>query len=166
MNLIVAADECWGIGKNGGLLAHLPGDMKYFRTTTKGKTVVMGRRTLESFPEGKPLKNRTNIVLTKNREYRPEGVIICHNREEALGLLSRYEPEDIFIIGGGMIYREFLPYCKKAYVTHIYGDFRADTDFPNLDASEEWKLASAGERQEDGGISYEFRIYERIKEAE
>ena len=84
MNLIAAADEAWGIGKDGGLLAHLPGDMKYFRETTQGKVVVMGRKTLESFPGGRPLKNRTNIVLTRNGAYQPEGVRVCRSREEAL----------------------------------------------------------------------------------
>ena len=79
MNLIAAADENWGIGKNGGLLAHISGDMKYFRETTKGKVVVMGRKTLESFPGGKPLKNRVNIVLTQNQDFAPEGVTVCHS---------------------------------------------------------------------------------------
>ena len=161
MNLIVAADERWGIGKDGGLLAHLPGDMKYFRETTRGKVVVMGRKTLESFPGGRPLKNRINIVLTRNEAYHPEGVTVCRSREETLKLLNAYAPEDVFIIGGGMIYREFLADCEKAYVTHIFADFEADTDFPNLHADPAWHLAETGERREDNGIFYEFRVYER-----
>lgn len=108
MNLIAAADENWGIGKNGGLLAHISGDMKYFRETTKGKIVVMGRKTLESFPGGKPLKNRVNIVLTGNKDFVPEGVVICHSVEETLEKLKEYPKEDVFIIGGGMIYKAFL----------------------------------------------------------
>ena len=104
MNLIAAADENWGIGKNGGLLAHISGDMKYFRETTKGKVVVMGRKTLESFPGGKPLKNRVNIVLTQNQDFAPEGVTVCHSIEETLETLKQYPKEDVFIIGGGMIY--------------------------------------------------------------
>ena len=103
MNLIAAADENWGIGKNGGLLAHISGDMKYFRETTKGKVVVMGRKTLESFPGGKPLKNRVNIVLTQNQDFAPEGVTVCHSIEETLKTLKQYPKEDVFIIGGGMI---------------------------------------------------------------
>ena len=97
MNLIAAADENWGIGKNGGLLAHISGDMKYFRETTKGKIVVMGRKTLESFPGGKPLKNRVNIVLTGNKDFVPEGVVICHSVEETLEKLKEYPKEDVFI---------------------------------------------------------------------
>lgn len=161
MNLIAAADETWGIGRDGGLLTHLPGDMKYFRETTRGKVVVMGRKTLESFPDAKPLKNRVNIVLTRNPDYRPEGVIVCHGVEEALELLKQYPREDIFIIGGGMIYREFLPYCKKAYITHIFSSFDADTDFVNLDKAPDWEVESVGEMQEHDGIRYEFRIYAR-----
>lgn len=165
MNLIAAADEKWGIGRDGGLLTHLPGDMKYFRETTMGKVVVMGRKTLESFPGAKPLKDRVNIVLTRNREYCPEGVVICHSVEEALEILKQYREEDIFIIGGGMIYREFLPYCDKAYITHIYRVFDADTDFVNLDGNPDWELESAGEISEHDGIKYEFRIYARRNRA-
>lgn len=161
MNLIVAVDEAWGIGKDGSLLTHLPGDMKYFRETTKGKVVVMGRKTLESFPDGKPLKNRVNIVLTQNREYRPEGVTICHGRDEVLEVLKQYPEEEIFIIGGGMIYREFLPYCNKAYITCIHNTFQADTDFENLDQDRDWELESTSEMQEYNGLTYEFRIYVR-----
>ena len=127
MNLIAAADENWGIGKNGGLLAHISGDMKYFRETTKGKVVVMGRKTLESFPGGKPLKNRVNIVLTQNQDFAPEGVTVCHSIEETLETLKQYPKEDVFIIGGGMIYKAFLPWCEKAYITHVYHTFEADT---------------------------------------
>ena len=123
MNLIAAADENWAIGKDGGLLAHLPGDMKFFRETTKEKVVVMGRKTLESFPGKKPLKNRVNIVLTRNTDYAPEGVTLCGSVEEALELLKQYDSEDVFIIGGGTVYRAFLPYCKKAYITHIFHTF-------------------------------------------
>ncbi len=113
MNLIVAVDEKWGIGKDGGLLAHLPEDMKYFRETTSGRTVVMGRRTLESFPGGKPLKNRVNMVLSRNESYSPEGVQVYHRAEDVLEALKDCNEDDVFIIGGGMIYREFLPYCNK-----------------------------------------------------
>lgn len=164
MNLIVAADENWGIGKDGGLLTHLPGDMKYFRETTMGHVVVMGRKTLESFPGGKPLKNRTNIVLTRNTDYAPQDVILCHSMEETLKQLEQYDSEDVFIIGGGTIYRQFLPYCERAYVTRILKTFQADTDFENLDADPQWTLASVSDRQEHNGIFYEFRIYRRTSQ--
>lgn len=163
MNLIVAADETWGIGKEGGLLAHLPGDMKYFRETTMGKTVVMGRKTLESFPGGRPLKNRVNIVLSKDMDYGPEGVTVFHSVEETLEALKGEKEEDVFIIGGGAVYREFLPYCTRAYVTHIYHTFEADTDFPDLDRMREWELESVTPRMEQpDGLAYEFRIYRRV----
>ena len=161
MNLIAAADENWAIGKDGGLLAHLPGDMKFFRETTKEKVVVMGRKTLESFPGKKPLKNRVNIVLTRNTDYAPEGVTLCGSVEEALELLKQYDSEDVFIIGGGTVYRAFLPYCKKAYITHIFHTFPADTVFPDLDrepGSKQTKVLGTGE---DNGIRYEFRLYEQ-----
>ena len=161
MNLIAAADENWSIGRDGGLLAHLPGDMKFFRETTRDKVVVMGRKTLESFPGKKPLKNRINIVLTRNADYAPEGVTVCKSVEEALEFLKQYDSEDIFIIGGGTIYRAFLPYCKKAYITHIFHSFPADTVFPDLDREPGWKQAEVLGSGEDNGIRYEFCLYEQ-----
>ena len=122
MNLIAAADENWAIGRMGAF-GSSSGDMKFFRETTKEKVVVMGRKTLESFPGKKPLKNRVNIVLTRNTDYAPEGVTLCGSVEEALELLKQYDSEDVFIIGGGTVYRAFLPYCKKAYITHIFHTF-------------------------------------------
>ena len=166
MNLIAAADENWSIGKDGGLLAHLPGDMKFFRETTKGKVVVMGRKTLESFPDKKPLKNRINIVLTRNTDYAPEGVTICGGVEETLELLKQYNSEDIFIIGGGTVYRAFLPYCKKAYITHIFHTFPADTVFPDLDQEPGWEQKEVLGSGEDNGIRYEFRLYEQLNVCE
>lgn len=165
MNLIAAADQAWGIGRDGGLLTHLPGDMKYFGETTRGHVVVMGRKTLESFPGGKPLKNRVNVVLTTDKQYLPEGVTVCHSLEETLEYLKQYKEEDIFIIGGGTIYSQFLPYCKKAYVTRIHETFQADTKLENLDKNPCWTLSKQGELQEENGISYEFCIYERTEEA-
>lgn len=163
MNLIAAADENWGIGKEGGLLAHLPGDMKFFRETTNGKVVVMGRKTLESFPGKRPLKNRVNIALTKNPKYQPEGVIICHSVEEILEEIKKYSRDEVFLIGGGEIYKTFLPYCDRAYITHIYAEFPADTFLPNLDENLRWSLLKSGEKQEENGICYEFRTYERME---
>ena len=163
MNLIVAVDEKWGIGRDGGLLAHLPEDMKYFRETTRGKTVVMGRKTLESFPGGKPLKNRVNIVLSRNEQYAPEGVRVYQRVEDVLEALKGCGEDDVFVIGGGMIYREFLPYCTKAYVTYIRRTFDVDTDFENLDRNGDWELESVSDAKEHEGISFEFRIYGRVR---
>lgn len=161
MNLIVAVDRNWGIGKDGQLLVHNPGDMKFFRTTTKEKIVVMGRKTLESFPGKKPLKNRVNVVLTKSPEYEAEGVVVCRSVEETLAYVRQYPEEQIFIIGGEMIYRAFLPYCNTAYITWNDGEYPADTWFPNLDEDAQWELAERGAEQIDGDLRYEFRIYRR-----
>ena len=139
MNLIAAADENWGIGKNGGLLAHISGDMKYFRETTKGKIVVMGRKTLEGLPGGQPLGNRINVVLSENPAYKIKGAVVCHNIDEALEYLKQFSSEDIYVIGGESIFRQFLPYCNTVYLTHIDYEYDADVKFPvNLWKSQEW----------------------------
>ncbi|MEI3283500.1 MAG: dihydrofolate reductase [Enterocloster sp.] len=112
MNLIAAADENWGIGKNGGLLAHISGDMKYFGDYER-KSSSYGAKNTGKLSRGKPLKNRVNIVLTQNQDFAPEGVTVCHSIEETLETLKQYPKEDVFIIGGGMIYKAFLPWCEK-----------------------------------------------------
>ncbi|MCI5624193.1 dihydrofolate reductase, partial [Anaerostipes sp.] len=127
MNLIVNADKNWGIGKNNELLVHIPNDMKMFRQTTIDKVVVMGRKTLESFPNGMPLPRRTNIVLTRDEDYKVKGAVIVHSKEELLEELKNYADEDIFIIGGESIYRMMLPYCNVAYVTRTDYAYDADT---------------------------------------
>ena len=117
MNLIVAVDENWGIGKDNELLCRISADMKNFRAVTMGHVLVLGRKTLESFPGKKPLPKRTHIVLTANKAYEAEGVILCHSLEELPAVLADYEDDDIFVIGGGSIYEQLLPQCKKAYIT-------------------------------------------------
>ena len=114
MNLIVAVDSNWAIGKENKLLVSIPQDMKFFRETTKGKVVAMGRKTLESFPGGQPLKNRVNVVLTTDKNYKVKDTVIVHTIEEMLDELKKYDSEDIFVIGGESIYRQLLPYCTKA----------------------------------------------------
>ena len=114
--------------------------MKFFRSTTTGKVVVMGRKTLESFPNGLPLKNRTNIVLTKDKNYKVKDAIIVHSIEEALEELKKYASEDVYVIGGDSIYAQMLPYCDTAHVTKIDFGYEADAWFPNLDENEEWKI--------------------------
>lgn len=117
MNVIVAADKNWGIGKNNQLLVSIPADMKMFREETTGKVVVMGRKTLESFPNGLPLKNRTNIVISGNRDYQVKGAVVVHSIEEALREVEKYPAEDVYCIGGDSIYKQMLPYCDVAHVT-------------------------------------------------
>ena len=163
MNLIAAADENWGIGKNGGLLAHISGDMKYFRETTKGKIVVMGRKTLESFPNGLPLKNRTNIVLTGNKDYNVKDAIIVHTVEELLEEIKKYPSEEVYCIGGDSVYKQLLPYCDTAHVTKIDFAYEADSYFPNLDEMPEWKVTAESDEQTYFDLEYSFMKYERIK---
>ncbi|MCM1467507.1 MAG: dihydrofolate reductase [Alistipes sp.] len=160
MNLIAAVDKNWAIGKNGDLLVSIPEDMKLFRTETTGKVIVMGRKTLESFPGGNPLKNRTNIVITQNPDYAKEGVIVCHSVEETLGVLKDYEDEDIYIVGGESVYRQFLPYCATAHITKIDFAYEADTYFPNLDEDKNWKVTQSSEEKTYFDLEYYFLKYE------
>lgn len=157
MNLIVAVDENWGIGKNNDLLISIPEDMKFFRTTTNGKTIIMGRKTLESFPNGNPLKNRENIVLSKNNINKD--VLVFHTIEDILSYVKN--KEDVFVIGGGSIYKQFLPYCNKAYITKISKNFGADIFFPNLDILSDWNITYESEEKIWENISYKFMIYEK-----
>ena len=161
MNLIVAVDKNWAIGYQNKLLTSIPEDMKFFRQTTTGKVVVMGRKTLESFPGKKPLKNRTNIVLTKNPSYQAEGAIVVHNEDELREELKKYDSEDIFVIGGESIYRQFLDECDKAYITKIEYAYTADAYFPNLDEKEEWKITAESEEHTCFDLEYFFLTYEK-----
>lgn len=163
MNLIVAVDENWAIGNGNQLLVSIPQDMKFFRETTLGKVVVCGRKTLESFPGGQPLKKRTNIVLTRDKDYEVKDAIVLHTVEEVLEELKKYDEEDIYIIGGESIYRQFLPYCKLAHVTKIHHAYEADTYFPNLDEMEEWEVTGVSDEQTYFNLEYEFVRYEKVK---
>ena len=163
MNLIVAVDKNWAIGNGNKLLVSIPQDMKFFRETTTGKVVVMGRKTLESFPGGQPLKKRTNIVITRDKNYKVKDAIVVHSVEEALEELKKYNEEDIYVIGGESIYRQMLPYCKVAHVTRINHAYEADTYFPNLDEKDEWLVTGVSDEQTYFDLEYEFMRYERVK---
>ena len=161
MNLIAAVDKNWAIGYQNKLLTSIPEVMKFFRQTSTGKVVVMGRKTLESFPGKKPLKNRTNIVLTKNPSYQAEGAIVVHNEDELREELKKYDSEDIFVIGGESIYRQLLDECDKAYITKIEYAYTADAYFPNLDEKEEWKITAESEEHTCFDLEYFFLTYEK-----
>ena len=163
MNLIAAVDKNWAIGLHNKLLVSIPMDMKFFRETTTGKVVVMGRKTLESFPNGLPLKNRTNIVLTANPDYKVKDAIICHTIEELLETLKAYDSEDIYVIGGDSIYHQMLPYCDVAHVTKIDHAFEADAWFPNLDDMPEWEVTADSDEQTYFDLEFRFLKYERKK---
>lgn len=161
MKAILAVDKNWGIGYNNRLLVSIPSDMKFFRQTTTGKVVVMGRKTLESFPNGLPLKNRTNIVLTANQDYDVKDAVIVHSKDELLEELKKYNEDDIYVIGGESVYRMMLPYCDTVLVTKIDRAFQADTHFPNLDEMEEWTLTEESEEQTCFDLEFRFTKYER-----
>ena len=163
MNLIVAVDKNWGIGKNNKLLTSIPADMKFFVSKTTGNVVVMGRKTLESFPNKKPLKNRVNIVLTRNPDYQVEGAIVVRSDEELQVELAKYDSEKIFVIGGESIYKKMLNMCDVAYVTKMDYAYDADAHFPNLDEMDNWELAEVGEEETYFDLEYAFCTYRRVK---
>ncbi len=166
MNLIVAVDKNWAIGRENGLLVHLPGDLKYFKEKTRGKTVIMGRSTLESLPGGKPLPNRTNIVITRNQTYKKEGCIVVSSVEEAMEAAKTVaeSADDIMVIGGASIYKQMLSMCSSCYITKIDAAFDADKYFPNLDENPGFALSWAGEIQRENDICYKFTEYRRVEE--
>jgi dihydrofolate reductase len=155
INIIVAVASNGAIGKDGDLLWHISEDLKYFKKTTLNSTVVMGRKTWEALPF-KPLKNRRNIILTKNEDFTEKNAEIFHEIKEIIFLNK--ENENLFIIGGGAIYKEFLPYADKIYLTKVYKDFDADTFFPTLNA-DDWKEVFRSERQKDEETQLEFQFF-------
>ncbi len=161
MQMIAAADRNWGIGLKNRLLVRIPSDMKFFRNETTGKTVIMGRKTLETFPGGKPLPDRRNIVLTRDVDYRADGAEIVHSVEEALELVKDVPSDEVYVIGGGEIYKLFLPYCDTAHITKIDEEYEADAHFPNLDENPEWEITADSEEQTYFDIIFYFLKYTR-----
>lgn len=157
MQAILCADEKWGIGKSGNLLFSLPKDMKFFRETTKNAVVVMGRRTLESFPGSMPLKNRVNVVLS--RSLVREDCVVVRTVEELKKKLQELAPMPVFVIGGGEVYRLLLPYCERVLVTRVAADGGADVFFPDLDRTEFFRRNKRGEETEDNGYRIRFDEY-------
>lgn len=157
---ILNCDKKWGIGKKNGLLFSLPLDMKYFRETTKGHVVCMGENTLLSFPGSKPLKNRTNIVLSKDETHNYEGVINVHDYNEFLRIIDDYsKKEDVFIIGGASIYNQTLPYADMVLLTKVNADGGAEVFFTNLDEHPDFKCVEESEPIIDSGIEIKFTKY-------
>jgi len=162
MNIIVAVDKNYGIGRDGGLLFSIPEDMAYFRSMTRGNTVIMGRKTLESLPGGRPLKDRRNIVFSRNPDFEREGVERVSSVEELLDIVKG--DENAFVIGGEAIYRTMLPYCERAYVTMVDAEADADRFFPRIEEMDDWTLVQASEWKEHEGIRFQFREYHRTAE--
>jgi dihydrofolate reductase len=157
---ILHADKNWGIGKNNSLMFSIPVDMKFFRQTTSGKTVVMGGNTLRSFPNGKPLKNRTNIVLSRGQG--SDECIFVHDLDALKAEMKKRENEDIYVIGGAQIYRALLPYCEEVLVTKVDAFGGADAFFPNLDEDKNFTLSSESEPLEDNGYTLRFVVYKNL----
>ena len=158
MELIVAVYDDWGIGKDGTQPIALSADRKFFRETTKGAMVIVGRKTLADFPGGRPLPNRVNVVMTRQDVKIPD-VVICHSPEEATELAKT--AERAMVIGGGSIYKQMLPYCNTAYITKVHTTPESDTFFPNLDADPQWKMVEVLQSGEENGISYEMCLYKK-----
>ena len=157
MKAIVAVDEKWGIGKNNDLLFSIPEDMKFFRQTTLNKVVVMGSNTLKSFPNGAPLKNRVNIVLstTVNRD----DCIVVRSLEELKNKIKEYEPSEVFLIGGAKLYGTMIDYCDEAYITKGKADGNAQVFFPNLDEKNGWKMVNESEEKTSEDLKFTFTTY-------
>ena len=158
---IVAVDEKWGIGKKNGLLFDLPLDMKFFRETTSGKTVCMGYNTLLSFPNGKPLKNRKNIVICPDG-ITGDGFIAVHDMPEMLETIGK-EDGDVYVIGGAYFYKSMLPYCDEVLVTKVKADGNAEVFFENLDEREDFELKEEGEELQTNGYTIKFTKYKNLR---
>ncbi len=162
MNLIVNVSENWAIGKGNSLLFHLSQDMKFFKTHTTEKTIVMGRKTLESLPGGNPLPNRKNIVLTQNSNFTKDNVLVMHSIDELLCNIDTENSDDIYVIGGETIYRALLPYCKKAFVTKVMTNADdADAFMVNLDTHPDWEITDESSTMTEKDYSFKFITYTR-----
>jgi len=163
MKAIAAVDLNWGIGYKGNLLEHIPEDLKFFKGMTIGKVVIMGRETFESLPGKKPLKDRLNIVLSKNENFTNENVKICRSLEELFNVLANYSEDDVFVIGGESIYCQLLPFCSEVYITKIKNSYKADKYFINIEQIEAWEMVSESEARNYGDIEYRFIRYANNK---
>lgn len=159
MNAIVAVDQNWAIGKDGDQLCYLSQDLKRFKELTTGHAVILGRKTLATFPGGRPLKGRRNLILSRDPALQVEGAEVYHDVE---GLLAQ-APEDSFVIGGESVYRALLEHCDRVYVTKIMSTYSADTWFPNLDDDPAWRVSYEEPSLEENGLSFQYVTYERVK---
>ena len=159
MNAIVCADREFAIGKDGGMLFHLPEDLKYFSRMTRGKTLVMGRATLASFPGGRPLKDRRNIVFSRNPDYVLEGAAVVHSYRELDHAIAGLPQDEVMLLGGESLYRSLIDCCEKAYVTRVQAAAPADRWFPNLDQKSNWRLDRCSEELEQNGLRFQYCEY-------
>lgn len=161
MDLIVAVDEKWGIGRDGGLLANVPGDMKFFKEKTTGNVVVMGRKTLESFPGKRGLPNRVNYVLTRNPEFEAERCTIVNSEEALWKALESHRSEEVFLVGGASMYNKYYDRCDTLYITKFQADLNADAHIVNIDKDDRFELVNESDVQESNGIKFTFCTYKK-----
>ena len=159
MRFIVAVDSRWGIGKDNDLLKSIPDDMMYYRKTTRDKVVLMGYRTLLSLPQSKPQPARLNIVLADIEGLSVSGAVVCKSMDQLLRLAGCFKSEDVFVIGGGSIYRQLMPYCEGAHITKMRFDGGADTFIPDLDEKPEWSVINESDISDYEGVRYSFAEY-------
>ncbi len=163
MNIVAAVDKNWAIGYKGDLLVRIPNDQKMFRELTIGKVVVLGRKTLSTFPQGMPLPNRVNIVLTKDSGFKAPGALVANSVEELMDMLGKYKSEDVYVIGGDSVYKQLLPYCDTAHITIIDHEYEADAYLENLEEDPEWVKTADSDEITYFDLSYSFVKYERRK---
>lgn len=161
MKLIAAVDNNWAIGNKGALLVRIRTDQMNFRALTTGKVVILGRKTLETFPQKQPLANRTNIILSKNPDYKVKDAIVVHSMDELMEEIKKYDTDDVFVIGGESIYKALEPMCDTAIITKVEHLYEADAYFPNLDENPDWELVEEGEEQTCFDLSFTFNTYKR-----
>lgn len=161
MNLIACVDKNWAIGNKGELLVSIPSDKKLFKELTDGKVVIGGRKTMEAIPGGTTLGGRINIILTSDKKYTYGNAVIVHSIDEALEELKKYYDEDIFVIGGEKVYKEFMPYCSRAYITKVDYEYEADAYLENLEKSDEWIMTHDSDEWTYYDLEYYFYQYKR-----
>lgn len=161
MNLIAAVDSNWAIGYKNSLLVRIPRDQQMFREMTEGKVIVTGRKTLETFPQKQPLKNRVNIILSRDKYYAVKGAVVVHSIDELMEELNGYAAEAVYVVGGASVYEQLLPYCNTAHITKIDYAYQADVFLPRLDEMPEWELTADSEEQTYFDLEYYFLKYER-----
>ena len=159
MQLIAAVDKNWAIGNGNKLLVRIPEDQKFFRETTMGHVVVLGRKTLDEFPNGLPLKGRTNIILSRDHDYKVKDGIVVHSEEELFEELKKYDSKDVFVIGGESVYKMLYPYCDTAHITKIDYSYQADKYFPNLDKDDNWRVTADSDEHTYFDLEYYFYKY-------
>lgn len=164
MNIIAAVDNNWAIGFQNSLLVRIPRDQQMFREMTEGKVIVIGRKTLETFPQKQPLKNRVNIILSRDPKYAVRDATVVHSTQELMEELKKYDTSDVYVAGGASVYEQLLPYCNTAHITKVEYTYQADAYFPRLDKMEDWTLTADSEEQTYFDLEYYFQKYERKKQ--